>query len=31
MEIGNYFMVVTVDGDGNLDRTFRDINDANRF
>ena len=26
-EIGNYFMVVT-DIDGQLDRTFRDINDA---
>jgi len=25
MEIGNYFMIVTVDGDGVLDRTFRDI------
>lgn len=27
-EIGNYFMVVTADGDGVMDRTFRDIANA---
>lgn len=27
-EIGNYFMLVTVDGDGVLSRTFRDVSTA---
>lgn len=27
-EIGNYFMLVTADSDGVLDRTFRDLSTA---